>query len=287
MVNKNDMSYYLPNVSKCGFNIPKTTIFKINDEWFSWLQSDHYTNDKIKEFNDYLLSMLNNSDMCDLDRYFIKTGNFSNKFDFDESCLLIDKKDIGKHFLNIFYASMLVGCDSSKEIVIREFIETNYKRKYIYNGMKLNTEFRVFYDFKHNELLGIYNYWDSNTMKTHLRADELKSYEAEENNITSDYNELKSKLEKYLLNKCRLDKSDLDETWSIDFLWDGEKFWMIDMALAKNSYYYNEIYKKDKNKDVDDHKITYTEEEYKRLMEIREKEKEMLQSLFNDIRKEK
>lgn len=53
-------------------------------------------------------------------------------------------------------------------LVLRKFINANYKRNSIYNEIPLNTEFRIFYDFENNKVLGIYNYWDTETMPDNL-----------------------------------------------------------------------------------------------------------------------
>lgn len=100
--------------------LPSSQSFDLSFDWYRWLISDNYSKDKIEEFTKYLLSNLN----LDKDKiYFIKTGNFSNKFNFKD-CKLDNIGNIGEKFLNMFYVSMLMGATPQPTIVVREFIES-------------------------------------------------------------------------------------------------------------------------------------------------------------------
>lgn len=236
--NPNNMSNWLPKVQGKGFNIPETIIISIPMERFLWLTNDDYQPEAIRRFNDWLASEIRKTGFDTNRELFMKTGNFSDKFLFTNPYLK-DMDNIGEKFLHIIYDSMCVGCDPSPEAVVREFIQTSYERKSIYHGMKLNTEFRVFYDFTEKRLLKIFNYWDTETMLKGLYdEDDLKTFKQECGNIEKDFKKLCPSLEK----ECSvLSEVELSGIWSVDFLWDGEKFWLIDMAIGQQSAYYDKL----------------------------------------------
>lgn len=285
MVIKNDMSYYLSRIVGCKFNIPFTATGQVEDHWFEWLKSDNYTEDKIVEFSQYLRERVNATELRDCDKIFVKTGVFSGKFDFNNRCLVNKGDNLGGHFLNIFYDALMVSAEPSREVVFRKFIETDNNRPTIYNGMKLNTEFRVFLDFNHNKILGVFNYWDSKTMLRNLKGKDLKTFEATHKGIEEEYDKLVPDLINHIKNDCDIEKSKLEGTWSVDFLWDGKKFWMIDMALAKQSYYYDRVEDIDPNKDKDDEPIIYTEEELKQLKALRAEHDKIIKEMLSNHNK--
>ena len=48
--------------------------------------------------------------------------------------------------LRTIYGSMVIGCGYQSEFALRQYIRSNSGRGRIYNGLCLNTEYRVFYD---------------------------------------------------------------------------------------------------------------------------------------------
>lgn len=239
--NPNSMSYWLPKFEGKGFNIPETVIIPLTVDWLDWLWSDDYKPDKIKEFTDWIKKKLAETGF-DTDReLFLKTGNFSNKFVFKFPHLK-STENIGEQFLSVFYGGMCVGCEDSPEICIREFIHTSYGRKTIYCGMKLNTEFRVFYDFEKKEIAGIFSYWDRETMQYGLYdKEDLENFNACVDEIESEYEYLKPILVDMI--KGKMEAVELDGIWSVDFMWDGHRFWLIDAAVGSQSYYFEKLEK--------------------------------------------
>lgn len=237
--NPNSMSYWLPKFENKGFNIPETVIIPLTEEWLDWLISDSYKPEKIKEFTEWINGKIDISGFNTNRELFMKTGNFSNKFVF-KFPYLKNTENIGEQFLNVFYGGMCVGCEICPEICIREFIHTDYERKSIYQGMKLNTEFRVFYDFDKKKIVGMFNYWDRNTMQKNLYDEEnLESFNTCIDDIEKDIERLSPVLSEMLEKK--MPKVSLSGIWSVDFMWDGHKFWLIDAAIGRQSYYFNKI----------------------------------------------
>lgn len=238
--NENALSKWYPSI-KDNFKTPETLIIPIDSDTLNWLESDKYLAYKIEEFKNYLISYIHKNNFNTNRKLFLKTGNFSNKFEFT-ACTITDIDDIGKKALDIFYVGMCVSCPSTTEFVIREFIDTDYERPSIYSGMKLNTEFRVFYDFDTNKTILIVNYWDKDTMIHGLEfyPDDLETFMAVTEELEKDYEKLKPQLQK-LVNSNMKNVKGLKGKWSIDFMYDGKEFWLIDMALAEDSYYYDKM----------------------------------------------
>lgn len=237
--NLNSMSYWLPKFENKGFNIPETVIIPLTAEWLDWLISDSYKPEKIKEFTEWINEKIEISGFNTNRELFMKTGNFSNKFVFKFPHLK-NTENIGEQFLNVFYGGMCVGCEICPEICIREFIHTDYKRKSIYRGMKLNTEFRVFYDFDKKKIVGMFNYWDRDTMQKNLYDEEdLESFNTCIDDIEKDIETLSPVLSEVL--EKNMPKVSLSSIWSVDFMWDGHKFWLIDAAIGSQSYYFDKI----------------------------------------------
>lgn len=239
--NPNSMSYWLPKFQGKGFNIPNTVIIPLTAEWLDWLWSDDYKPDKIKEFTDWINGKVAETGFNTDRELFLKTGNFSNKFVF-KFPYLNNMDNIGEQFLNVFYGGMCAGREDCPEICIREFIHTLYERKTIYCGMKLNTEFRVFYDFDKKEIVGIFNYWDRETMQHGLYdKEDLENFNACVDEIESEYEYLKPILVDMI--KGKMEAVELDGIWSVDFMWDGHRFWLIDAAVGSQSYYFEKLEK--------------------------------------------
>lgn len=191
--------------------------------------------------------------------YFIKTGVFSSKFDFRNAHIHDAKevKEIGEYLLFIsFQAScfahfdlsgrnqpIMYGAATTNEWVVREFIKDKENNPCIYKGLPLHTEYRVFVDADTKEVLGINPYWDPDVMKQRFG----KEADANDPDMMHDYviyaAHEKTLMERYEKNKDKVQREimkllpflELKGQWSIDVMQNGEDFWIIDMALAKDS----------------------------------------------------
>lgn len=236
---KNNLSYWYPKVKDIGFKTPKTETFSLSENIVNALiktiESKNTDENSYDEYQNALLNMIiANTSFNFSEKLFIKSGTFSNKFNF-ESCTIKDFSELPSKFYEIFARELKVARGfPATEIVLREFIETSNNRHTIYNGMPLNTEFRVFYDFDSKKVLGIENYWNPEEMENGLRLNQdINNYLDEKNNINDEFDKLKDDLKK----KCKkLEKVSLDDIWSVDFMWTGSEFVLIDMALAQCSF---------------------------------------------------
>ena len=149
----------------------------------------------------------------------------------------------------------IYGVSTTNEWVVREFIEDKEGNPTIYKGLPLHTEYRIFVDCDTKELIGYTPYWEPNTMKTrfgsgndsisvHNKHDYVV-YEAHEKTLMDRYND---NILKVCMEIQRLIKHlNIIGQWSIDIMQNGDDFWIIDMAVAENSAFYNCIPKELRN----------------------------------------
>lgn len=237
-----NISYWYDKIKSLDnvFIIPKTTIISLPYNIYKIVTKDIWDKNDEKEIDDFLSPFTSFPENC----YFIKSGNFSGKFDFNNCCKCTDMKNLKNNIRHIFYNSSLLGCPVVPEFAIREFIKTENNRPTIYNGLKLNTEFRVFYNFDKNEIVDIINYWDRNTMIHNLNNDYMKK---DYDSFMSVIDEIEKEFLQeapYLYTQCEENLNhNLPGYWTIDFMLIKEhKFALIDMALAQSSYYIDKVF---------------------------------------------
>lgn len=222
------MSYWLPEVSKKDFlKIPETQIVQFSKKQFEDLIKDSEHEEVITALQSFFEKEVKLTG--DL---FIKTGNFSNKFDFKVP-MLKDFSKAGEQFFSMYYTSLMFGVPLTAEAVFRELIECKGVPT-IYEGMPLNTEFRVFYDFDEKKVIGVSNYWHPDVMKNGLGTQEdLETYIKEEARIIEEFNIHKADV----MEKVSKQVTDANLTgkWSIDVMYANEEFYLIDMARMESS----------------------------------------------------
>lgn len=238
---ENELSFWYPKTSNIGFRTPKTIITKFSDEEVNLIGRRKLKDLNIQGHLERLKRAANEVEGLDLNgELFVRLGCSSNKFNF-ETCHIRNIDELSQKLLPML-GDMYFRLEWQKdiELVLREFIRANYQRSTIYNGMPLNTEFRIFYDFDSKRILGIFNYWDRDTMLDNLyKEQDLVTFANTTHEIESDFKRLSPQLEEEA--KAKLPSANLKGRWSIDFLWDGKNFILIDMAHAECSYYYEKI----------------------------------------------
>lgn len=122
-------------------------------------------------------------------------------------------------------------------IVTELVLET---RLYIYNGLPLHTEYRVFVDFDTKEILGASPYWRSDVMKNEFKKvsspqerHDYVVYKMHEDILNQRYHESVQTVLAEL--KKVIPRIELTGQWSVDVMRNGNDYYIIDMALAENS----------------------------------------------------
>lgn len=263
--NRNSMGKWLPQLIEAAtgqdyFSIPRTIIAKLP---ITLLQLTKLEYSRINQTTRKILDTWAKRvfKLSSDGDYFIKTGTYSFKFDF-RNVRVHDPKEIeelGEYLLYIHgYANQfagplfnpcIYGMSTTTEWVVRDFITSKEDAPTIYNGLPLHVEYRVFIDCDTHEILSIHPYWDPVGMKKHF------SKNAKGGNISHihDYVVFKSyedkMIQKYNKNKDTIieklkpivEKLGLTGQWSLDIMDDGEKHWLIDMAVAEQSTFYESV----------------------------------------------
>ena len=270
MIDQNpiSMGFWLPRIvdavsSEGFFKIPATKIIKVPISILQLTRLDYMslsrtTLDIVDEYCYRVFGLQTDKD------YFIKTGTYSSKFDFRNARVSGAKeiKELGEYLLFIHWQALqmahydlsgrnqpvIYGVSTTTEWVVRDFISDVENNLTIYHGLPLHTEYRAFVDFDTNEVLGIHPYWDAKTVKRHFEKtapydpdafhDHI-TYSANEEKLSSRYEANKDAVIKHL--QTILPNIDLEGQWSVDIMQNGKDFWLIDMASAEHSAYYDEV----------------------------------------------
>lgn len=240
---ENELSFWYPKTENIGFKTPATIITDFTSDEINLIKTGKWNEISEKDLLERIRNVSKQSKI-DLDsELFIRLGNSSNKFNFD-SCHINSVAELYKKLMTIFNDMYFkLEWQQNIELVLREYIKTSYHRDKIYNGMPLNTELRVFYDFDKKRILGIFNYWEKDTMLDNLHNNQdLITFANTTDEIENDFNKLFPVLMEEV--EYKLPSADLKGKWSVDFLYDGNEFVLIDMAHAECSYYYDKVLSK-------------------------------------------
>ena len=238
--NPNNISFWYPKIKNCGIAVPNTIIVPLsNDLYQASFQERPDDGDKLFQFvKNEVVSEMRKAGIA---LPFIKNGAFSNKFDFKDCVPFPNAYAIATAFMNINYMSLCFETGGATEIAVRERIPYDEEKiPTLYNGLPLRAEFRVFYDFDARKVLYSVNYWDWDYCFKHIsknKTDEIV-YRKWYPHINDQYRWYREQAEKLVENAM----SDVDMTgkWSVDIMFHEETgmFWLIDMAVAERSAYW-------------------------------------------------
>lgn len=258
-MNRNSIGHWFPRLvegtqKQDFFKIPDTTIIKVPLPMLqlSRLEYESMTPTTLRIVDRFCQEAFK---LDETKEYFIKTGTFSSKYDFRNAHVWKRKevKELGEYLLfiqnqTVRMASLLstphtYGAGTTNEWVVREFIRDVEDNPFIYKGLSLHTEYRVFVDFDTKKVLGIANYWDPQIMRKRFghEADadsphnvhDYIVYDMHEPIISSRYKKNKELVTRKI--EELIPHVSLTGQWSIDVMQNGTDFYIIDMALAANS----------------------------------------------------
>lgn len=264
-MNKNSMGFWFPKlVSACVgstfFRIPATRIVKVPITLLQLTRVEYMslTPTTLRIVDEWAKEVFA---LQESKEYFVKTGTYSSKFDF-RNCWVHGSKEVrelGEYLLFIHFQALqmasplakptITGASTTNEWVVREFIHDKEGNPTIYNGLPLHTEYRVFVDCDTDTVLSIAPYWEPETMKKRFNSGSEKGnvhdlhdyviYQSFEEKLMQRYEENKDKVVEEV--KKILPGLDLSGQWSIDIMQNGDDFWIIDMALAECSAFYETV----------------------------------------------
>ena len=265
-MNPNSCGYWLPKIvqpvyKQSFFKIPDTTIIKVPLTLLQLTKIEYSTFSKttMEILNAYCRKIFQLNEQND---YFIRTGVCSSKYDFRNAHVHGAKevRELGEYLMFIhFQANMRAGYNidmktgntisnygsgTTTEWVVREFIPDGEDNLKIYHGLPLRTEYRVFVDFDTDQVIGIHPYWDGELMKSHFdmyddpdSTHDYITFTANEVRMISRYNKHRN----MIVNKIEqiAGAIDLPGQWSVDIMQNGDDFYIIDLARAQESVYYD------------------------------------------------
>lgn len=263
--NPNSMGHWFPQlVQACRdqdfFKIPATTIAKVP---ITLLQLSRIGYENLNPTTLKIVDMWAEK-AFKLDRgkeYFIKTGTYSSKFDFRNAHVHGEKEvqELGEYLLYIqceangmaspLNTPCIYGVSTTNEWVVREFIHDKESNPCIYKGLPLHTEYRVFVDCDTDKILGTFEYWDPELMKNRFsnysdansphQIHDYMTFMAHEKTMGKRF---KENVKRVTAEIARLlPDLNLEGQWSIDVMQNGDDFWIIDMATAQDSAFFEKV----------------------------------------------
>ena len=239
----NLFSNWFPKVKDCGINVPKSVVIQTPKEMFEHFYMENPAEDIAavqKWVREEVIPAAEKRGVRYGTPVFIKNGSFSNKFDAGTSCMTMLTDNMAMNIINIMYGDAMFDVGGMTELVIRERIQHDACfTPTIYSGLPLRTEFRVFYDFDTHEVIFCANYWDYQYCYPHLydRTDKIV-FDAVRDELEKRY-EANKDAAMELVRQHMADVTGLSGPWSIDLmLTEDNQFYLIDMALAERSAYW-------------------------------------------------
>ena len=241
---RNRLSYWFErilSVGAHGVRLPDTVVIEIPERLFDcFFRERAGDREEIEEWvRENIMPVIEGTGFLPL---FIKNGCFSNKFDFGDNCLVNSKdlKEVTRHICNIQMDSLMFDTGGNLEIVIREWIKPEEGTECVYNGMPLRPEMRLFYDFDEHKYLYDANYWDWDYCHDAICGNkEQKAVYERQYPIISEKLENRRGMFLPTILKALNAITGLSGKWSVDFILDKDGAWLIDMADAYRSAYWD------------------------------------------------
>lgn len=259
---QNQFSFWWNKVKDCGIRVPETVIIKVPqelDEKGRNLFCRHFYMERPEDYpaikkwvDDVVIPTLNTSPLKG-HLLFVKNSLYSNKFDARTCMPTLNPNALIDAIIDIQYseyAQKMWGPYGDTEFVFRDRIQhMSNMVPCIYGGLPFRTEFRVFYDFDTREVIFTANYWDYDYCYPHLydRTDRIV-FDAMKDEMQERFEKYRGEVEALVAEHMK-DVQGLSGPWSIDIMLNegfttayAEKpneFWLIDMAVAEESAYWD------------------------------------------------
>lgn len=241
----NFFSNWFPKIENCGIRVPRSIIIPVEDKQFY----EHCYMEHVEKDLEYFMAFAKEKIIPKIKEakfglLFMKNSVFSNKFD-ARTCMPVntDYASIALAIIGINCGALCVESGGENEVVVRERIWTDLGEiPTIYNGLPLQPEFRVFYDFDTRKVLYSVNYWNYDYVYPHLydatdRIVFASQREKSDRVFTEKHEDVERMVAEHMLNV-----EGLGGQWSVDILLDCKgEYWLIDMAVAQRSAYWHEL----------------------------------------------
>ncbi len=230
--NLNSLDFWYPILQKNNIPVPKTKIIKTNCELIYLMDGE-----EPKGYNNFINQITKVTDGIGYP-CFIRTGYTSAKHYWKDTCYLEKKEDLGSHIYQLVEFSEIADMFGNLKYdvwCVRELLPTKPLFT-AFQDMPITREFRGFWI--DGEVRCVHPYWPIDTIRRpsvdNWEELLLKSHKMEWNEII--------KIMKLIESVGKLFKGD----WSIDLLETKKGWYVIDMAIAEQSYHWPECqYSKD------------------------------------------
>lgn len=261
-MNRNSMGHWFPQLVHAAenegfFRIPKTTIAKIPMTLLQMTRLDYagMTETTLRAVDAWAREVFSLEPDGD---YFVKTGTYSSKFDFRNARVTTPDEvaELGRYLLYIHHQALqmaspltrpcIYGVSTTNEWVVREFIDDPDGNPTIYKGLPLRCEMRAFVDCDEDRVLSLVPYWDEDVMAKRFAENrdghdvhDAVAFEMSRERLRREFDACAPTVLEHLLPL--VERLDLEGQWSIDIMKSGDDLYLIDMALAENSAFYDSV----------------------------------------------
>jgi hypothetical protein len=223
--NINCFSNWYPSVVNKNIPSPASEILEITPEAYKSVLKEEYHPELFYDVVDSIQSFG--------ERFgypiFMKSGLFSNKHNFENSCLVKEtdsKEDIAKKIMNINYTFVMLSLDISLKVVIRKYLDVK-PVFYAFGSTPIVEEYRLF--ASNGDIEGWQAYWPKNS----IIDPTVDDWEGRLASISQPSKKVLAEIMEYAKEITK----EMKGYWSVDFLIDknGNPF-LIDMADGSQSF---------------------------------------------------
>lgn len=238
---RNSLLYWFPKVSKLGIPVPKTV----------WIEFPHELGRKlvgegnIDEFKPYLKKIEQKAETLGYP-VFIRTDSASHKHGWDKAAFVRKKSDMLNHIIDTIEFNEMAGFIglNYKAIVVREFLELDWRFKAFHGNMPVARERRYF--VKDGKVLCHHPYWIEKAIATAHKGEGTRSFLGYlPHKLPNKWKEMLAELNEETESEVKLltvyaekISAVVDGYWSVDFACSREgKWFLIDMANGYASFH--------------------------------------------------
>lgn len=228
---RNSLSYWYPLLRAAGFPVPRTEIVRTRWPLISWLLDQQMSDAELGKYKSFLRGLSKKADAIGYP-CFLRTGHTSAKHQWKDTCYIADRDQIPKAVLNLVEFSSMVTPSLPCDVwAVRELLPTTpvaYSRR----GMPLCREFRVF--ASSGAVHCMHPYWPLDAIRKELGSDCGKVADA----IFDELSLISHVYVRTIRSMAEDVSRKLTGSWSVDFLETHRGWYVIDCAMAADSYHY-------------------------------------------------
>lgn len=225
-MNKNCITYWLPKLEGGGILVPQTVIVNgPDDDLISLLDGE-----RVAGFNAFIGGLGDAARRVGGWPIFLRTGVFSAKH-FDNAPRVERIEDLGRAVARIVEASHIADLMGLPTDVwaVRKFIKGDCAF-HAFGGLPIRRERRYF--IADGAVVAHIPYWPVDAFEGAHASPSMTGWRESLQSLSAEPEQEVA----YLTGLSEQVAAQFEGAWSLDWMWDGEKWWAIDMALAHESW---------------------------------------------------